>query len=194
MLFNVAQLLQEPTGSERWYEINEDASALDDELQFLLPITGDVSLMRTNSGVLVKAKLRTAVQVQCNRCLSPLVAPVRFEVEEIFHPTTEVTTGRPLRVDEYEGDIDDLDDAALLIDDKHILDIREVVRQNIWLTLPMYPACDWQGTGECAPENRMPELESVRLLREGEAATLQEEIDPRWAALRQLQQSGEKNE
>ncbi len=73
-----------------------------------------------------------------NRCLSPLVAPVRFNVEEIFHPTTEIATGRPLRVDEYEGDVDDLDDAALLIDDKHILDIREVVRQNIWLALPMY--------------------------------------------------------
>jgi uncharacterized protein len=194
MQFNVAQLLQEPTGSERWYEINEDADALDEELRFLGPLVGEVILMRTNSGVLLKGELSTAVQVQCIRCLSPLVAPVRFEVEEIFHPTTDIATGRPLRVDEYEGDVDDLDDAALLIDDKHVMDIREVVRQSIWLALPMSPTCNWQGKGECAPEDRLPELDAVRLLREGDEAILQEDIDPRWAALRQLQQSGESNE
>ena len=194
MIFNVAQLLQEPTGSERWYDINEDVSVLDEELRFLGPLVGELLLLRTPSGVLVKGELSTAVQLQCNRCLTPLVTPVRFDVEEIFHTTTDVTTGRPLRVDEYEGDIDDLDDAALLIDDKHVLDIREVVRQNIWLALPMYPACNWQGTGECAPENRLPEIESVRLLREGEVDEIIEDVDPRWAALRQLQQSGENEE
>lgn len=194
MIFNVAQLLQEPIGGERWYEINEDITGLDEELQFLGPLVGSMRLLRTNSGVLVKGELSTAVQLQCNRCLSPIVVPVRFELEEVFHPTTEVTTGRPLRVDEYEDDIDDLDDAALLIDDKHILDTREVVRQNIWLALPSYPACNWQGTGECPPENRLPELESVRLLREGDAAAFQEEIDPRWAALLALQESSQSGE
>lgn len=189
MQFNVAQLLQEPTGSERWYDLNEDVAALDEELHFLGPLVGELILMRITSGVLVKGELSTAVQLQCNRCLSPLVTPVRFEIEEIFHPTTEVTTGRPLRVDEYEGDVDELDDAALLIDDKHVLDAREVIRQNIWLALPMYPACNWQGTGDCAPENRPPQMDAVRLLREGQAEGVQDEIDPRWAALAQLQQS-----
>jgi uncharacterized metal-binding protein YceD (DUF177 family) len=152
---------------------------------------GEVTLLRTNSGVLATGELSTAVQTPCNLCLNPIAVPVRFALEEMFVPTTEVITGRQLRPDEYEGGLEDLEDEALLIDDKHILDIGEVVRQNIWLAMPMYPGCNWTGEGPCPNLSRVPSLENVRLLRAGEEGAdttgAEEGMDPRWAALRALQ-------
>lgn len=192
MLFNVAQLLKEPTGAQRRYQLAEDLSGLDPELLVRGPLVGEVTLIHTNSGILARGELSTALQVGCNRCLAPIAVPVRFALEELFHPTTEVTTGRTLRPDEYQGEIEDLDDAALLIDDKHILDLTEVVRQLIWLAMPMYPGCNWEGETPCPNLSRMQVLEDVRLLRAGEVGPQTadpDEIDPRWAALRKLQQS-----
>lgn len=194
MQFNVAQLLKEPTGAVRRYALADDLSGLDPELHFLGPLVGEVTLLRTNSGVLVTGELSTAVQVICNLCLLPIALPVRFALEESFHPSTEVATGRALRPDEYEGGLEDLEDEALLINEKHILDIAEVVRQNIWLALPMYPGCNWTGEGICPNLSRVPSLKDVRLLRAGESApraagdgAAGDGIDPRWEALRSLQ-------
>ncbi|MGL4651861.1 MAG: YceD family protein [Caldilineaceae bacterium] len=189
MQYNVAQLLKEPTGAVRRYKLAEALGALDPELQILGPLVGELTLLRTNSGILASGELSTAVQATCNRCLAPIASPVRFELEEIFHPTTEVTTGRPLRPDEYEDAVEDLEDPSLLIDDKHILDISEVVRQNIWLAMPMYPGCTWTGAGDCPNLSRMQGALEIRVLRPGEEGPAPGEVDPRWAALMALQGS-----
>jgi len=149
MQYNVAQLLKEPVGAVRRYQLNEDLSELDAELQLLGPLMGTLQIMRTNSGVLVTGDLATAAQVTCGRCNEPIVMPLRLQLEESFRPLTEVETGRYLRPDEFEGEAENFEDEALLIDEHHILDLREVVRQNIWLAMPMYPGCNWLGAGEC---------------------------------------------
>jgi uncharacterized protein len=187
MQYNVAQLLKEPTGAVRRYTLAEEIGDLDSDLNVLGPLVGELTLMRTNSGVLASGELSTAVQVSCSRCLAPIATQVRFELEEIFHPTTEVTTGRALRPDEYDDGEDALEDEALLINDKHILDVREVVRQNIWLAIPMVQGCPWEGEGECPNLARMESPADVRLLRPGEEALEQDDVDSRWAALLALQ-------
>ncbi|HMN30915.1 MAG TPA: hypothetical protein PKE45_22360 [Caldilineaceae bacterium] len=108
MQFNVAQLLKEPTGAVRRYELVEDISQIDPDLDILGPLVGKVQLMRTNSGVMVTGELSTAVRSNCNRCLEPIAVPVRFELTENFRPLTEVETCRYLRPDVFEGDADDL--------------------------------------------------------------------------------------
>lgn len=194
MQYNVAQLLKEPTGAFRQYTLADDISDLDAELTPLGPLVGQITLLRTNSGVLATGELSTALKVTCNRCLAPIAIPVRFEVEESFHPTTEVTTGRTLRPDEYEGEVEELDDQALLIDDKHILDLTEVIRQSIWLALPMYPGCNWEGSGECPNLAQLVSTDDVRVLRAGEAVLEDDEQDPRWAELRKLQPRTDRGE
>lgn len=205
MQFNVAGLLKEATGSVRRYELQEDISELDPDLEMLGPLVGTVQLLRIHSGVLVTATLSTAARVTCNRCLEPIAMPVRFTVEESFRPLTEVHTGRYLSPDEYEGSTDDLEDEALLIDEHHILDISEVVRQNIWLAMPMYPGCNWTGSGECP--NLTAYLAAVHEAEAGLDITVRERdaenaagdasegdsvadadqpVDPRWSALLDL--------
>ena len=145
MQFNVSQLLQEPIGAKRSFELQEDISAIDDGLKPLGPLVGRLEALRTNSGILVAGELSTALEVNCSRCLTPMVMPVRFHVEESFRPLTEVQTGRYIHPDEFEGSVDDLEDSALLINRRHVLDVTEIVRQAIWLALPMVCGCNWEG-------------------------------------------------
>jgi uncharacterized protein len=185
MQFNVAQLLKEPIGAVRRFELVEDIGELDPELAALGPLVGNLELIRIHSGILVRANLSTALRVTCNRCLEPIATPVRFVVEESFRPLTEVHTGRYIAPDEFEGEADDLEDAALIIDEHHILDLSEVVRQNIWLALPMYPSCNWSGAGECPNFTRYRREVQATQAESGEAMTPSEDetVDPRWAAL-----------
>lgn len=185
MQFNVAQLLKEPIGAMRRYELVEDISELDPELAALGPLVGDVELIRIHSGILARANFSTAFQITCNRCLEPIAVPVRFTVEESFRPLTEVQTGRYINPDEFEGEEEDLEDAALIIDEHHILDLAEVTRQSVWLALPMYPSCNWAGTGECPNWTRYVRDLSTTEVRAGEDIAKDEDevVDPRWAAL-----------
>lgn len=202
MQFNVAQLLKDPIGSVRRYELMEDIAELDEELDILGPLVGSVQLLRIHSGILVTGELSTAVQVICNRCLEPIAIPVRLELEESFRPLTEVRTGRYILPDEFEGTTEELEDEALLISEQHILDISEVVRQRIWLMMPMYPGCNWTGTGECPnltayieslkeEQNHMQISVSDVLVESDED---EEAIDPRWAALLELKDQFGKSE
>jgi uncharacterized protein len=188
MQFNVAQLLQEPIGATRRYELAidpQELDALDPELAFLTPLTGNVLLLRTNSGVLVTAQLHTMVEATCSRCLEPVGWAIDLELEESFHPLTEVHTGRFIPPQQFEGTEDELMDAALIIDDHHILDISEVVRQNIWLALPMYPGCIWDDPDRCPNyEQRLQEMEEAHSdLAQSEADEETANVDPRWATL-----------
>ena len=191
MQFNVAQLLQEPIGATRIHELIDDISQLDPDLEALGPLIGHIQLMRTHSGVLVSGDLSTAIRVDCKRCLAPLVMPVRVELEESFHPSTEVQTGRILSDKDFQGSLEELDDTALLIDEHHILDISEVVRQHIWLGLPMVPGCNWEGPGECP--NLLEQMRDIEGLEHGpgvEDVAETETIDPRWSALLALRDQG----
>jgi uncharacterized protein len=196
MQYNVAQLLKEPIGATRRYELVEDISELDPELAALGPVVGDVELIRIHSGILVRANLSTAVQVACYRCLEPIATPVRFTVEESFRPLTEVHTGRYIAPDEFEGEEEDLEDAALIINEQHILDLSEVVRQSIWLALPMYPSCNWTGAGECPNYSRY--LRDLKATQEQQGQDVgagdEEAVDPRWAALLALRKEQEDRE
>ncbi|NJN81485.1 MAG: DUF177 domain-containing protein [Caldilineaceae bacterium] len=122
----------------------------------------------------------------CNRCLFPIAAPVRCSVEESFHPLTDVGTGRYIHPSEFEGSAQELEDPALIIDEQHILDISEIVRQALWLSLPMYPGCNWEGESQCPNLaiylSDVGEMEAYSLGAEL-PATENEEVDPRWAAL-----------
>ena len=191
MQFNVAQLLQEPIGATRIHEMIDDIGQLDPELEALGPLIGRIQLMRTHSGVLVSSDLSTAIRVDCKRCLAPLVMPVRVELEESFHPSTEVNTGRTLSDEDFQGSLEELDDTALLIDEHHILDLSEVVRQHIWLGLPMVPGCNWEGPGECP--NLLEQMRDIEGLEHGpgvEDVAETETIDPRWSALLTLRDQG----
>ncbi|NJN81484.1 MAG: hypothetical protein HC802_03845 [Caldilineaceae bacterium] len=57
MQFNVSQLLKEPIGAVRDYELAENIDQLDPELNVLGPLVGRLKLIRIHSGILARADL-----------------------------------------------------------------------------------------------------------------------------------------
>jgi uncharacterized protein len=134
-------------------------------------LTGAVSLIRTADGILVTASLETTVQLECCRCLEPFSIPIRLEIEEEFHPTIDIRTGAVLPVADSEED-------ATTIDEQHVLDLTEVVRQALFLALPMNPLCKLNCAGLCP-------LCGINLNQE-QCQCEPDAVDPRLEALRQL--------
>ena len=67
MHYNMAQLLKEPTGSTRDYEVDdlfEGPGGGMDRAQ------GWVRVIRTHQGLLVRTELETQVNLTCGRCVS----------------------------------------------------------------------------------------------------------------------------
>lgn len=170
MQFNVAQLMKEHTGATRKQSVDVPASELDHETGAVDNLTGSVRLLRTVDGVLVTGRLSTAVELTCDRCLSAFAQPVHFDLEDEFKPSIDIVSGASLPLGPEDQDN--------LIDDHHVLDLTEVARQRLLLSLPLHPLCrpDCRGLCPTCGQN----------LNEGACRCHAESGDPRWAALRDL--------
>jgi len=169
--FNVAQLLKQQTGARRVYDVQaSDVPSLDKDLALVAPLEGRVQFTRIGSGILVAGELETTVELECTRCLAAFETRVGIDIEEEFRPTMDVISGAKLPLEPDQ-------DLANLIDERHILDLSEVVRQDLLLSLPTSPVCRPDCLGLCpmCGQNR----------NEGTCQCETEEADPRWAALRE---------
>ncbi len=138
MQINVAQLMKESTGATRTLEV-DDSLRLDTATD--CRIRGQAELLRTKTGVLVRGTFVGSTRLTCSRCLSPFEHPLAFEIEEEFLPTVEVSTGVAIPLDE--------DSAPFTIDEHHILDLGEPLRQYGLLAMPMKPLCRHDCAGLC---------------------------------------------
>ncbi len=171
--FNVAGLLKGPVGGLREYDVTVAAAELDrldEAFHITTPLSGHVRFIRTSDTVLTQFRGTTRVLLECGRCLDMFEAVLEIEFEEEFRPSIDIVTGRPL------ADVGD--DAALVIDPHHILDLSEIIRQAIWLAMPLIPVCRPDCAGLCP---------SCGVNRNHESCTCAlEEIDARWAGLQRL--------
>lgn len=172
MRFNVAQLLKESTGAARQYDLSEDITGIDEALKVLGPLKGQVKLIRTTEGILTIGQLRTEIELTCSRCLEPFAAPVAFTLQEEFRPSIDITTGAQLPVTTTA------DQESTIIDEHHIIDLTEVVRQEILLALPMHPLCRPHCAGLCD--------QCGQNLNQGPCDCQRPLGDPRLAALKEL--------
>ena len=168
MRFNVAQLLKRATGSSRRYQMREGVEDLDLELVIREPLVGQIEMVRTVDGILVRGELTTALELRCDRCLEPLIQEVEFKIEEEFRPALDMSTGAQLPYDEEE----------MRIDEHHIIDLTELIRQSIFLALPMHPVCRLNCLGFCD--------RCGQNLNEGPCDCSESMVDPRLEILRKL--------
>ena len=69
MIVNVAQLLKSDVGTIRHCRFDEWLPAFGDDAKLIEPVRGTAELIKTNRGILVRAHFRTAVELECSRCL-----------------------------------------------------------------------------------------------------------------------------
>ncbi|MGQ9490186.1 MAG: YceD family protein [Anaerolineae bacterium] len=173
--FNVAQLLRDPVGASRTATFEVDLYQLVPELAIGLEtvpeatLTGSVRMVHTNTGILTRGHVSAVATAACARCLEPVQVALDFDLEEVYAPTVDIVTGKTLVPDE--------EDRALWIDEHHILDLAEVLRQNALITMPLHILCRPDCRGLCPTCGHN--------LNEG-PCSCQTETDPRWAVLADL--------
>ena len=118
----------------------------------------------------VKGSIKAPLEVNCTRCLTPvqreldIVFDVDFVDKGLFPDSKEThLESADLDIDVIEG---------------NELDLSEVVREQILLNLPEQVLCREDCKGICPSCGKD--------LNEGECKCGEEEIDPRWAALKDL--------
>jgi len=141
MLLNVSQLLKEPSGASRVYELEEEL--LHAEGARSRRISGAVRLLGTDKGIWVSAALETDAWVECSRCLEEFSHAIHFTIEEETLPF-----GEPVGLDSGER----LDEAgqSLRIDENHLLDLSDAVSQYAALNVPMKTVCRTDCQGICS--------------------------------------------
>lgn len=134
MQINVAQLLKEPVGSSRYCSIDEFAGENCQNRTI-----GQVKLIRTNRGILVDGKLATDIYGTCARCLNNVILHVNFDMEDEYFPILDISSGKHLKPEVGE----------LTIDESHILDLSEAIRQYIIMATPTKILCRPDCPGIC---------------------------------------------
>lgn len=166
MQMNVSQLLKEYIGSTRNYNVDEAVGFSDDND---IRVRGGVRLTRTDKGILAQGKLQTELKLTCSRCLGPFSCPLTLNIEEEYFPTMDVLTGASLPSPEESG--------CFIIDEHHIIDLTEAIRQYIMLVMPMKPLCGEGCAGLCPTCGHN--------LNQGRC-DCPPQTDPRWAKLSTL--------
>ncbi len=168
MQFNLAQLLMEPIGSTRDYDVDEWFTGPEDGRD---RAQGWVRVIRTHQGVLVSARLETLVKLTCGRCVNEFEHSSVITMEEDSSPTIDPATGRKTESLEENG-------SEINLDDQHVLDMGEVIRQYVLTGVPIKPLCREECRGLC------PECGSN--LNEGKCKCNAVQIDLRWGSLSEL--------
>ena len=168
MQINVSQLLQEPIGALRDYKVNEVIDIKGDGAGS--QVEGDCRLLRTPRSILATCSMKTDVELTCSRCLGQFIHHLNLNFEEEYIPTVDVATGTPLPPPEEAS--------TFTIDEHHILDLTEAVRQYSLLAIPMKPLCSEDCAGICQ--------NCGKNLNQGSCGCPKQYTDPRWSELTKL--------
>jgi uncharacterized protein len=96
--------------------------------------------------------------------------PLTLKIEEEYFPITDVVSGASSSLPE--------EPSCFTIDEHHILDLTEAIRQYALLAMPMKPLCRGDCAGLCP--------NCGHNLNQGPCDCLPQEADPRWSELNKL--------
>lgn len=166
MQFNIATLLQEAVGSSRVFSVDGEPVTVA-EADYSTHASGTIDVMRILDGVLVRARLAVEARVECSRCLSDTTIEVPVTFSEEF------AAGTPGSNAEIDPEPD-----QFTIDDQHLLDLNEAIRQYVQTALPLQPVCRDDCRGLC------PDCGVNR--NEQPCTCADQQTDHRWGALGDL--------
>ena len=166
MWINVSQQLKASIGTIRNYEVSEIVNIAGGKSM----VHGELGLIRTDRSILTKGTLHTEVEVTCSRCLGLFSCPLSLDIEEEYFPITDVVSGASLPLPEEPG--------CFTIDEHHVIDLTEAMRQYALLAIPMKPLCREDCAGLCP--------NCGHNLNQGPCDCSPQETEPRWSELSKL--------
>ncbi|MCL2341415.1 MAG: DUF177 domain-containing protein [Proteobacteria bacterium] len=94
--------------------------------------------------VQLQGRLHSVVIVDCDRCLAPYRQEVDAGLQLLFEVETDASSWQ---VKDLEYQVPDLDTIVL---DEPVIDLDDVIRQQLYLALPVKSLCSEQCRGICA--------------------------------------------
>jgi len=129
---NVTQLLKAPVGYSHSYCIDEIVHGQNNN-----SARGNITLTHSGQGILAQGELTVEVELTCSRCLNTYLYPIISHIQEEFFPIASLSSSSSLS-DETGN---------LTIDNHNMIDLGELIRQHVLLSLPMKPLCRPDCTG-----------------------------------------------
>lgn len=157
---NLGFMLQQPVGASRVFSYDYGPLILDADLK-LESLQGSSEITRTPQGLVVHTRLKTTLQSECGRCLTPILLPLQSDFTDLYvFPRVDHST----------------EDLVLPEDGK--VDLGPIARQQLLLEVPINAVCkaDCQGLCSTCGSN----------LNEKDCGHEADPIDPRLASLRSL--------
>ena len=148
----------------------EDLNPVDERISLTGPASVSGKVRLSGHEVFVNGHVETRVQVECDRCLQQVELPVNSDF------SLEYITGS-----DYESsEVAELTEAemSVAVFDGKALDVDEIVKEQVVLAVPTRMLCREDCKGIC------PECGVDR--NTGECSCVTNDIDPRWAALKNL--------
>jgi uncharacterized protein len=100
-------------------------------------------LLSQAPNVLLHGTLRGELGAECQRCLGPAVVPVDQRLRMIFAPPGDRAR------DEESADLSDPDDVDYAHHDRVVVDLHDMLREQLLLTLPITVLCKEDCKGLC---------------------------------------------
>lgn len=122
-------------------------------------VRGKLRLTRANKRILAKGQLETIIQAECVRCLTEFQLPLTLQFEELFAFSAAA-------------------DPVYFVDEGGWLSLRQPVREQILLAMPIQTLCRPNCKGLCS--------QCGANLNDGPCNCETDDTDPRLAALKSL--------
>ncbi len=148
----------------------EELNPVDERVRLAGPAAVKGKIRLSGNEVFVNGHFDARAQVECDRCLQPVELPVSGDF------ALEYISGS-----EYESsDVAELTEAELSVSvfDGEAIDVDEIVKEQILLAVPTRMLCREDCKGIC-PECGIDK-------NTGDCQCVTDDIDPRWAALKNL--------
>jgi uncharacterized protein len=132
---------------------------------------GQAELLSNTLGeIRIQGKVQAEIEADCDRCLEPLRQSIDSEFDLYYRPAPDNNTPHEAAIDDGEAEIGFYDNDAI--------DLAEVLREYILLSLPMQQICKEDCKGIC------PQCGVNR--NTGHCQCEVKLVDERWTALRNL--------
>lgn len=126
--------------------------------------------VKSSSGVVIRGNVTGLIEIDCDRCLEPVEQPLDIELDLEFEPIQRLDGGANLELHASDMKVDALDGSEI--------DIAEIAREQILLDMPQQFFCSEDCKGLCEKCGTNLNVKNCDCENE--------EIDPRWAALKNL--------
>ncbi len=148
----------------------DDLNPVDERVSLTQPATVSGKVRLAGNEVFVNGHIEARAQVECDRCLQPVETPVNADFALEYISGSEYESSETAELTEAEMSVSVFDGKAIEVD--------EIVKEQIVLAVPTRMLCREDCKGIC------PECGTDR--NTGDCSCATNDIDPRWAALKNL--------